>query len=114
MPRDWRLQVDDILNAIRNISNFVQDLDYEAFLADLRTQHAVINNLVIIGESARALPAEVRDTREEIEWRKIIGLRNILVHHYFAINSAIVWDVAQNKLEDLHVCCEELLRDSQV
>ena len=84
-------------------------MDYKAFEADRKTQDAVIRNLEIIGEAARTIPDEVRDKAAEIEWYKIIALRNILIHEYFGVNLKIVWDVIQNKLDAVESTCRRLL-----
>ena len=109
MPRDYKQQLDDILQAIAFIREYVQDMDYEAFEADRKTQHAVIRNLEVIGEAARVVPDEIKEKTEEIEWYKIIALRNILIHEYFGINLKIVWDVIQNKLDAVESTCRRLL-----
>jgi len=109
MPRDYRQQLDDILQAITFIREYVKDMDYKAFEADRKTQDAVIRNLEIIGEAARTVPDEVRDKAAEIEWYKIIALRNILIHEYFGVNLKIIWDVIQNKLDAVESTCRRLL-----
>jgi uncharacterized protein with HEPN domain len=109
MPRDYKQQLDDILQAINFIREYVKDMDYKSFEADRKTQDAVIRNLEIIGEAARTMPDEVRDKSAKIEWYKIIALRNILIHEYFGVNLKIVWDVVQNKLDALESTCRRLL-----
>lgn len=109
MPRDYRLYLDDILDAIHQIRSYVEGQDEEAFAADRKTQDAVIRNLEIIGEAAGNLPAETKEIAREVDWRKITGLRNILIHEYFGINLPIVWDVVQNKLAPLETVCRRLL-----
>ena len=109
MPRDYKQQLDDILQAITFIREYVKDMEYKAFEADRKTQDAVVRNLEIIGEAARTIPDEVRDKAAEIEWYKIIALRNILIHEYFGVNLKIVWDVIQNKLDALESTCRRLL-----
>ncbi len=109
MPRDYKQQFDDILQAITFIREYIKDMDYNAFEADRKTQDAVIRNLEIIGEAARTLPDEIRDKASEIEWYKIIALRNILIHEYFGVNLKIIWDVIQNKLDAVESTCRRLL-----
>jgi uncharacterized protein with HEPN domain len=109
MPRDYKQQLDDILQAIAFIREYVKDMDYNAFAADRKTQDAVIRNLEVIGEAARTIPNEVREKAREIEWHKIMALRNILIHEYFGVNLKIVWDVIQNKLDAVENACRRLL-----
>ncbi len=112
MPRDHRLHLDDILEAIAKIRDYTADLDYAAFAKDAKTQDAVVRNLEIIGEAARHLPESIRTAAPEIEWRKITGLRNILAHEYFGVSLPLVWDVVRNKLDSLGSACEKLLGES--
>ncbi len=112
MPRDFRLYLDDILEAIHQIRTYMADQDEDAFREDRKTQDAVIRNLEIIGEAAGNLPEEIQEAAPEIDWRKIRGLRNILIHEYFGINLPIVWDVVQNKLGPLETVCRKLAEEA--
>ena len=107
--RDFRLYLDDILEAIERIRSYVQDANMETFSKDRKTQDAVVRNLEIIGEAAGKLPDALLRNAPQIEWRKIRALRNILIHEYFGISLSIVWDVVQNKLGPLEAACRELL-----
>lgn len=111
MHRDCRLFLDDILEAIGRIREYTEELDYEAFARDRKSQDAVIRNLQIIGEATTRIPESIRVAVSEIEWRKIIGMRNILIHEYFGISVPIIWDVIQNKLTPLQEVCRRLLDD---
>ena len=62
---------------------------------------AIVRNLEILGEAAKRIPDSVRLANPEVEWYKLAGLRDILIHQYFGIDLAIVWDIVQNKLPDL-------------
>ena len=112
MPRDHRLYLDDILEAIGNIREYLTGLDYDAFARDKKTRDAVVRNLEIIGEAAGRLPESVRSAAPEIEWRKIMSLRNILAHEYFGVSLPVVWDVVQNKLQPLETSCRELMKQA--
>lgn len=109
MSRDWALQLADIREAIGRIRTYVESFDYAMFCADSKTQDAVIRNLEVIGEAARLLPDEIKMQSSQIEWRKITALRNMLLHEYFGISIAVVWDVVRNKLDELDRACEKLL-----
>jgi uncharacterized protein with HEPN domain len=109
MRRDPRLYIDDILDAISNIRDYTTGQSYEIFQQDRKTLDAVVRNLEIIGEAAGRLPDFLIATAPKIEWRKIVGLRNILIHEYFSVSIPVVWDVVQNKLGQLENACRELL-----
>jgi uncharacterized protein with HEPN domain len=114
MPKDFDLYVDDILDAIQQIRSYTLGQDERAFALDRKTQDAVIRNLEIIGEAVAHLPLEITRFAPEIDWRKISGLRNILVHEYFGVSLPIVWDVIQNKLGSLEADCRSLLDHASV
>ncbi len=90
MPRDYRLYLDDILEAIERIREYTTGMDYEALTRDRKTQDAVVRNLEVIGEAAGRIPESVLAAAPEIEWRKIIGIRNILIHEYFGISLPVI------------------------
>jgi len=114
MPRDPRLYLDDILEAISRIQEYTLGLDYSEFTEDTKTQDAVVRNLEIIGEAAGRLPESARSRAADIEWRKIVGLRNILAHQYFGVSLPVVWDIVSGKLGPLEVACRELLEDESL
>jgi uncharacterized protein with HEPN domain len=112
MVRDHRLYLDDIIEAVRRIKEFTNDMDFDDFKADIKTQDAVVRNLEIIGEASGRLPEEVHLSAPEIEWRKIVGIRNILAHEYFGISLPIIWDIVQNKLDELSDACLRVTSES--
>jgi len=83
--------------------------DYESFLKDETLQRAFVRSLEVIGEAAKKLPDYIRADQSDIEWRKITGMRDRLIHDYFGVDYTIVWDVATNKLPDLRKKLQVLL-----
>jgi len=100
MRRDPGIVLDDIRECLRRIESYTNGFRAEA-LQDPRTLDAVIRNLEVIGEAAKQLPADTLARYEEIDWRKITGLRDILIHQYFGIDVSILADVVANKLPAL-------------
>ena len=111
MLRDPRLYLDDIMEAVAQVREYTALMDYETFARDRKTQDAVVRNLEVIGEAAGRLPENMKQAAEKIEWRKIVGLRNILAHEYFRVSLPVVWDVVQNKIGPLESVCKSLLND---
>jgi uncharacterized protein with HEPN domain len=109
MPRDSRVYLEDILEAIARIQRYTRGLSQDAFADDQRTVDAIVRNLEVIGEAVKQLPAEVRLRAPAVEWQKIAGLRDILIHQYFGIDIEIVWDVVQTKLPDLRAAVLSIL-----
>ena len=64
-------------------------------------QDAVIRNLEIIGEAVRALPESLRQSNPRLPWRRMIGLRTVLAHEYFGVESGIVWGIVKRRLRPL-------------
>ncbi len=71
------------------------------FYSDEKTVDAVIRNVIIIGEAVKRLPDDIKFRYNNIKWRKIAGLMDIVVHVYFGIDEDILWDVVQNKIPEL-------------
>ncbi len=110
MSRRDLLYLEDIIEACEKIQEYVQGYSYETFLADSKTRDAVARNLQIIGEAARRLSPELKDAHSEVEWNRIAGLRNRIVHEYSGIDWQIVWDVIVARLPELRDQAEMILR----
>ncbi len=110
MPRDYKVFLEDILEAIGKIRHYVGGLSLQAFTADAKTFDAVIRNLEIIGEAVKHIPEDIRSLRPEVEWKRVGRLRDILIHQYFGIDAQIVWDIVQNKLAPLEQAVRALLQ----
>lgn len=102
MPRDSRVYLEDILEATRKITSYTANLSKAAFLEDEKTFDAVVRNLEVIGEAVKKLPEDFRAQHPSLEWKKMAGLRDILIHEYFGLDSEIVWDIVKNKVPPLN------------
>lgn len=100
MPNEYKVYLEDILQAIGKIETYTQNMSWEDFQENEMAIDAVIRNLEVIGEAVKNIPTEIKKNRPEIEWRKIAGLRDILAHEYFGVDLRIVWDVIINKIQD--------------
>jgi len=98
--RDERLYLVEILGAIDRVLQYTAE-GREAFLADPKSQDAVVRNIEIIGEAAKALSEATRQAHPEVPWSKIAGTRDRLIHGYFSVDLDIVWDIVQTDLPSL-------------
>lgn len=99
--KDNLVYVDDILSAIKKINKFCKDIEKEDFMKNELLMDAVVRNLEIMGEASSKLTASFRERYKAVEWRKIIGMRNRIIHAYDTVNFEIVWDVVQEDLPAL-------------
>ena len=99
----------DILIAARKARQFLEGVTWEEFQRSELYQNAVMRALEIIGEAARRVSEQTRDAHPEIPWTQMIGMRNRLIHEYFRIDLAAVWDTVQNDLPGLIELIEPLV-----
>ena len=96
-----QLLLEDILEASNKIISYTNELNFDDFLKDEKTVDAVVRNFEIIGEAANRVPADFKSDHPEIEWRRIIGFRNRIIHEYFGINYQMVWKIKEENIPEL-------------
>jgi uncharacterized protein with HEPN domain len=99
----------DILIAARRARRFLKDLAWEEFAHSELHQDAVMRPLAIIGEAARQISQETRDAHPELPWPQMAGMRNRLIHEYFRVDLATVWETVKNDLPPLIAVLEHLV-----
>jgi len=107
--KDDRLYLIHIGECLDRIESYTQGIDKEAFLASSLVQDAVIRNLQTLAESTQRLSARARESQPGIEWYKIAGFRNILVHDYLGVDVEKVWNIVQNDLPVLKRAVSQML-----
>lgn len=90
--------VSDIREAIQHIILYTTGMDYDAFIADIKTQDAVIRNLEIMGEATKNLSEQFRAEWTGVPWKSMAGTRDRLIHQYFGVNLDIVWQIVMTEL----------------
>ena len=103
--------VRDMLESAEKALEFVRGMRYDEFASDEKTQFAVVRALEIIGEAAKKVPEDFRETYSEIPWREIAGTRDKLIHDYIGVNLSVVWRTLQEDLPPLIGQLESLLND---
>ena len=111
MTRDTKLYFEDILKAIEEIEEFMDNLSFDNFAKDTKVIRAVTMDFIVIGEAAKHVPTGMRKSYPQIPWSKIVGMRNILTHDYPEINIEILWKTAKKRLPVLKPVIEELLNE---
>jgi uncharacterized protein with HEPN domain len=90
-----------MLDEISYIGSVVSTVDEESFISDQTLKRSFVRSIEIIGEAARKIPADFRAKHSDIDWKRISGMRDKLIHDYFGVDYHLVWDVAKNKLPEL-------------
>jgi uncharacterized protein with HEPN domain len=105
-----KARLQHIYDAIKEIENYVFGCSYEEFQSNSMMQFATVKQLEIIGEASNHFTEHFQRLYSEIQWQEIIGLRNLLIHEYFGIDTKIVWDILQIDVPKLKAQVEEILK----
>ncbi len=111
MKRDHRLFIKDIIDAMESIEKFVEGMSFENLLNDDKTSSAVIRKFEIIGEAARNIPDWITQKYPEVPWKRMIGMRNRLIHAYFGIDYKLVWNAIKIEIPRVKHRLQKILED---
>lgn len=100
MKRSNKLFIEDILESIDKIEQYIQGLSYDDFVEKQMVVDAVIRNLEIIGEASKNIPDGIKKKYTSIPWKRMVGLRNIIAHGYFGIDPSIIWEIITKNLPE--------------
>ena len=107
MSRDLIIYITDIIESIEKIEGYKKGLSKTEFYKNEQIQDAIMRRLEIIGEATKNIPDDFRKKYPKVEWKKIAGLRDILIHTYFSINLKLIWKVLKNEIKKVK---KELLK----
>jgi uncharacterized protein with HEPN domain len=110
-PRDPRIVLEQMLEAILDIEQITAGRSFEAYAADRPTRRAVERCIEIVSEASRRVPAELKESHPAIPWPKIAGIGNVLRHDYDVVNNATIWHAATVDLLPLKAAVQVLLRE---
>jgi uncharacterized protein with HEPN domain len=99
----------DMLEAARAVRDFVEGLDQDDYVRDLKTQAAVERKIEIIGEAARRVSAGLKQRTSQIPWKGIVSQRHVLAHEYGEIQQSRIWRVTSQSIPELIEKLEELM-----
>ena len=111
MSKNYKVYLQDIKETITKIEKYTKNLTFTQFKNNDLVIDGVVRNLEIIGEAAKKLPNQVKEKTPDVEWKKIAGLRDILIHEYFGVDLEIIWDIIKNKLPQLKKRINQALKE---
>jgi len=112
MKRDYRDYLQDIVTAVKEVTEWTDGLSFQQFTQDRKTVNAVIRSLEVIGEAAKRIPDDLRAKAPDIPWKYMSGMRDKLIHEYFGVDLSIVWTVVKDELPPLLPEIENLITGS--
>ncbi len=111
MSRGVDILLGEILHAIDLLRDYTEDLDFDAFAANVEKQDSVIRRLEIIGEAVKGVPDHIRARHTTVPWRDIAGARDILIHEYFHVDLEMTWDMVKKDLPLLESEVRSILQE---
>ena len=109
--REIQLLLEDILEASKKILSYTNGMSFDDFISDDKTIDEVVRNFEIIGEAANRVPEDFKSDHPEIEWHRMTGLRNRIIHEYFGVNYATVWKVKEENIPELADFIQQAIAD---
>ena len=111
--RNHRLYLTDIFEAMEAAQTFIEGMNFDAFVDDDKTTSAVARKLEIIGEAAKNVPETIRLAYPQVPWQQMAGMRDRIIHRYFAVNHVIVWDTVKDHIPPLQSIIAQILKDTE-
>ncbi|MFB0906680.1 MAG: hypothetical protein ACI9V1_002489 [Spirosomataceae bacterium] len=105
------VRIKHIAKEIKKIRSFSDEMNSETFKTDEKTQYACIRSLEVIGEASNYLTNELQAKYSNVEWSQLIGLRNLLIHNYFGVDTELVWEIITVDISDIEKQIEMILSE---
>jgi uncharacterized protein with HEPN domain len=111
--RDIRDYLQDILEAITDIEEFVANMTYEEFVKDRKTLNAAVRSIEIIGEASKKLPDSLKSKYPDLPWKEITGMRDKLIHAYFGMDTETIWQTIKYNIPGLKQTIQKIKKEQE-
>ncbi len=111
--RDELVFLEDILECIEKIEDYIDDLTEKEFEDNSEKQDAVIRRIEIIGEAVKNISKGTKEKYPDIQWREIAGMRDVVIHQYFGVTIGLVWRVATSDIPNLKGKIKEIINETE-
>ncbi|MFZ1128466.1 DUF86 domain-containing protein [Methanoregula sp.] len=105
------LYLSEMLAAMEKVERYIAGVSYEEFVRQEQLVDAVERNIEKIGEAAAAVPDDIRNRHPEVPWKTIVGLRNKVIHHYFAVDHEVIYQIATKNIPETKDMIAGILRE---
>lgn len=101
MSKDYKILVEHILESIKWIEKYTENISEDDFLKSTQIQDSVIRRLEVIGEAIGNFPQKIKKEHPDVRWDEISGMRNFLIHEYFGVDLHLIWNTVENDIPKL-------------
>jgi uncharacterized protein with HEPN domain len=113
MSKDPIILLKFILESIESLQRYMSDISEQFYVDDIEKQDAAEHRLQVIGQAIIQLPQEIKDAHPEIEWHKIAGLRNRIVHEYLDIDHDLIWHIIDESVPEFKIQITKLVEENK-
>jgi uncharacterized protein with HEPN domain len=111
--RDYIDYLQDIVDSIDDIGDFIKGMSFEDFSHDKKTTNAVLRSIEVMGEAAKNVPEEIREQYPQIPWKKMSGMRDKLIHEYHGVDLETVWKTLREDIPPLKEQVKDIIKKAE-